>query len=355
MKFVKYFTVIFVVILLGCENNESHNTPENVESNQSKELIQFEALIFDLSNSIDSFWDGKSGWMNYSSEDDVRYQESIRFLLYMDSKHGTDNKNKIIESIKYSLLNFQLDNGAFVIEGDPGYVRTSLYVVGMLRAIDLYPDIVTEISNIENSIIVAADWIINTEKEWGGNHQIFGMIAMEAMARRYKTDIYLEHKNRIKDNLLSDFVHVNENMGFFPEGPKEWDNRLLMPIVQTQIMAAGYLNSLDNEPEIQNLLVKTINLFDYYFSEATMSIDITDSYDYENRYKPKGIESIPIEVPSVLFYSCKYLQRHCDLIDDEADIVYLFQNMQDNFVRDNYLTLFTDPYYRFAVMEELYK
>ncbi len=355
MKIIRSLVTITIIsitcLFYGCTEDSDVPFSSEIDTVESNESTQFKSLIRDLYLSIDSFWDGDSGWMNYSSELDVRYQETITFLLFMDSNYGTNNKDKVVSSIKYSLANLQDESGAFLIEGDFGYVRTSLYIVGMLKTLELYPEVVDDIPNIETSIKSAANWIMTVEKEWGGNHQIFGLAALELLNEKYHELAYLNHIEKLKFNLISDFVHVDENMGFFPEGPKEWDNRLLMPIVQTQIMATGFYLSLVDDPDLELLLKKTIRLFMHYFNPNTMKIDITDSYDYENRYLPLGVDSIPIEVPSVLLYSCLYLNEYCDLIDDSSDLVFLYQNMTENFVRDNYLTLFTDPFYRFAVME----
>ncbi|MCZ4336703.1 hypothetical protein [Shewanella colwelliana] len=338
----------------GCSGESDGRSDTTSEVIGTSGEAQFNLLVRELYDSIESHWDGEAGWMNYSSGLDVRYQESITFLLFMDSTYGTNNKSKIVSSIKYSLEYLQDGTGAFYIEGDLGYVRTSLYIVGMLKAIEVYPEIVLEVPNIEESIKSAANWIISVEKEWGGNHQIFGLIAFELLTRRYNDVAYSSQIARIKFNLVSDFVHVNDEMGYFPEGPKEWDNRLLMPIVQTQIMATGFYLSLTDDSDMKLLLEKTIRSFVHYFDSSSLRIDITDSYDFGNKYQPLGVHTIPIEVPSVLLYSCLYIGEYCDLIDEAAEIKLLHDNMRDNFVRDNYLTLFTDPYYRFAVMETIF-
>jgi len=163
MKIIKNLLTICLIcltcIISGCKKGSDDISNYEIDTVESNESTQFKSLIRDLYLSIESHWDGDSGWMYYSSGLDVRYQETITFLLFMDSKYGTNNKDKIVSSIKYSLANLQHESGAFYIVGDLGYVRTSLYIVGMLKTLELYPEVADEIPNIETRIKSAANWI----------------------------------------------------------------------------------------------------------------------------------------------------------------------------------------------------
>lgn len=311
----------------------------------------FKELSLGLYSKISHYWDSNSGWMDYHTNVDVSYQEVINYLSFVQAEFDVGDYDKIRKSINYSLSNLQSSSGAFYQNAGESYVRTSLYIISILNALESYPMLVSDVNNLTIRIKLAASWLSTQEKEWAGNHQIFTLIAFSLLYKKYGDSIYLTELYRIKSELVNDFVHIDNTNGYWPEAPNSWPNRLLTPYLQTQIIGMGYYLEITNDPELKELFIKELNFFNRHFDEYTLTFDITDSYSYINVYEPYGIDSINIGAPAVIAYSCKYTSSYCFLIQDPNKLYELYLLMVDNFERDGYSTLFTDSFYRFGAIK----
>jgi len=344
----KTLLVLMFFSLIGCKGSDSNIDERNIERFYSYDTI-FSILAIDLYNQIDSFWDGKEGWLEYKYN--ISPQQTIHYLSFIQEEYGVGDYEKIRKSIVYSISYLQSDSGAFYQESVESYVRTSLYVTAILKALKTYPELQIDVYNLTEKVKLAASWLSSQEKEWAGNHQIFALITFTLLHEQYEDSIYLDDLERIKDELINDFVHFDDSNGYWPEAPKNWSNRLLTPYLQTQIIGMGYYLKINNDEELKSLFIKELRFFNDHFDKNTLTIDITDSYSYVNQYEPMSITSIAIGAPAVLAYSCKYTARYCDFITNPDEILGLYELMVENFVKDEYLTLFTDSFYRFGVIK----
>lgn len=352
MTKIKTLLILMFFTLIGCKGSDNNIDEKNIEPSNVDDAI-FNLLAIDLYNQIDSFWDGKEGWLGYKDNVDISHQEAIHYLSFIQEKYGVGDYEKIKKSIAYSISYLQSDSGAFYQESVESYVRTSLYVIGILKALKIYPKLELDVYNLTEKVKLAASWLSSKEKEWAGNHQIFALIAFTLLHEHYEDSIYLADIERVKYELINDFVHFDDSNGYWPEAPKNWPNRLLTPYLQTQIIGMGYYLEINNDEELKSLFIKELRFFNDHFDKNTLTIDITDSYSYAHQYKPMSITSIPIGAPAVLAYSCKYTARYCNFITDSGELSELYGLMSDNFEKDGYLTLFTDSFYRFGVIKDI--
>ena len=118
-------------------------------------------------------------------------------------------------------------------------------------------------------------------------------------------------------------------------------------------MFGGYyllLNPADQD--FTNLFHKEIAMFAGYADMDTLSLDVTDSYAYPSYYVEWG-DFMPLSLPSVPWFACIHAARYCDKLNDSLFQAQYFDNLLANFERDDFITLYTDSYLRYAVIEEI--
>ncbi len=208
-------------------------------------------------------------------------------------------------------------------------------------------------SSLANEIYESASWVANLDRPWYGNHDIAALLAFHRLFQLTGDSRYATFAEAKRQQLLDAFVHVDSTTGYWPESPPDWSNRLLTDYLQVQIVFGGYYLLLNPDDQaFRDLFQKEIALFATYADMDNLSLDVTDSYAYPDYYLDWG-DSVPLSFPSVPWFACLHAGRYCERLSDSQFQARYFDNLLANFERDDLVTLFTDSYLRYAVIEEI--
>ncbi|NVJ60871.1 MAG: hypothetical protein HWE27_10800 [Gammaproteobacteria bacterium] len=292
----------------------------------------------------DAAWNQIGGWGEF--ENDISYQEIISFYVHYDKHFNLETRTKIIVSILFSISNLQTAEGGYIQNGKPSYVRTSQYLTGLLLVIERDASIYNKIPWLDESIKKSAYWLIANTKGWAGNQTLSALITFSLLKDKYAETQFSEHYDFLRQYLFEDFEDRGDSEGFWPEAPKTWSNRLLTPYLQTQIMFAGYYLELNSDPEFERYFLKLLKFFSNIANFDNLTLDVSSSYSYAD-----GDEHfINLTAPVTLIYVCKYLDLYCEYAKSESTLRQHIQNFWGDAERNNYLTLYTDSYYRMYIM-----
>jgi hypothetical protein len=285
--------------------------------------------------------------------DDISYQEVILYLttlnVYYDDVFSVEN---IKDSVHWSFLNLRAPAGGFEQDGEVGgLVRTSLYLFSLASSCLLDVRLLPVCEEYASEILESATWVSGSPRPWAGNHDLAALLMFYQLFQLTSNLDYYEMYSVKRTQLIAGFVHKTDDLGYWPEAPSGWSNRLLTPYLQTQIIFAGYylvLNPLDSE--FKQLFIKESNLFASYADMRSLLLDVTASYDYIDG---ESDETIPLVHPSVVYHLCLQTGLYCDFANDSSHEALFYESMVTNFAQDGDVTLFSDSFLRFGVIPEI--
>jgi hypothetical protein len=330
-----------------------------VNNNASERMLFFDndcssyeknIILFDV---ISKGYNSNGFFGESSSNIDISYQEVISFIsmlnIYYDDLFP---KDEIIKSVRWSFNNLRQDNNGFMQNGIvDAPVRTSLYIFSLIHSCSLDSRLDELCIEFLDVIIQSAKWVSEYETPWSGNHDLAALLMLYKLYEYTNySDIFDMYESK-RSALISNFVHIDSEKGFWPEAPSNWTNRLLTAYIQTQILFAGYYLFLnEDDEEFREIFTKEARLFELYANMESLELDISDSYDFKGN---NDDSMIPLGSPSVAWHLCLQSNLYCDLISSKDFLDKFFFNMTNNFNRDQGVTYYSDSYLRFGVIEEI--
>lgn len=323
MKFI--FNFFFILIYFQCNS-------------QTLDLFLDHKFI-----EIESTWDERGFWGDALQNKDNRYNEAILFYLSCEKKEVSYYETRILKAIKFSIEHFQLENGAFMHEGQQSHIRTSLFLYAIAKVGLKYPILFEEI-DIVNSINKAVNWLKAPHK-FASNHNIAAMLALKTLYQVTKKSYYLDLHLFYRKLIINSY----NTKGYWPEAPKDWSNRLNIPylFVQSFLIEEYLLYNKDEKIKIlyQNLVFFMFNRIDV----KNCKVDVTESI---GNFSSKGISSLNFSVAS--FFWSSRLKFKSDNFNKEQIIKKCISNFNYE-TKDSFILNYTDIYYRFAIIESLKK
>jgi len=339
---------------LDCNDNNA-----NVYPGENALVLSFdndcssdERNIFLLNKIVPQF--NSLGYFSKANErEDISYQEVVSFLtqlnIHYDDVYSLQN---IKDSIRWSFDNLRETAGGFKQNGTVrATVRTSLYLFSVANSCMLDVRLTPICDEYAGEILESASWVSNFPTPWPGNHDLAALLMFQRLFQLTSNAEYYQMYSLKRGELIQGFVHKTVDTGYWPEAPATWKNRLLTPYMQTQIIFAGYYLVLNpQDSEFKELFIKEANLFSNYADMASLTIDVSDSYDYidsesDIRYR--------LGHPSVVYHLCLQADLYCEFVNDSVHAALYYDSMLTVFRRDDGITLFSDSFLRYGVIPEL--
>lgn len=306
-------------------------------------LVETDQRIFD---SLENMWNEDGFWGKAKQNMDNRCNEAIVFYNYYGKKYGKNFGDKLEKSIIFSLYNLRGPGGGFLQENRESYMRTAMYIIGVsevLREHDLNEEDVI-LRELDSSI----DYLINNmpHSQNISNQDIAVMVAFYELYLTTQKEEFLMLWEQMRDYLISVFIFEGDETGYWPEAPSSWSTRIHVPYLQTQIMLLGfYLNELNIEDkEMLTLFNFLVNKYTSFLNLDNLSLNVKESLGLYS------VNTVPIEVPSVFWFSCNLSDRFCDIKKERKKEVIEKTYFELLNHKDSDILMCTDSFYRFGII-----
>ena len=306
-----------------------------------------------LATTISGAFNDQGYFGDASDLEDISYQESVTYLSLVNKYYGDIiSVDDLGDSIIWSFNTLRDSEGGLKQNGVvSGVVRTSLYLFSVSNACMIDSRLLEVCNTLAEELLSSARWVSAANREWFGNHDLAALLMFYRLFQLTDNQDYFDMYAEKRSQLLAGFVHIDSDNGYWPEAPTHWANRLLTEYLGLQIMLSGYYLVLNpDDQEFSALIKKEVNVFSSYANMSKLELDVSDSYAFPQNYSS---DTLPLGSPSVAWFSCLHADIYCELLSDPAFLGLYVENMLLNFDRDNQVTLFTDSFLRYGVIEEL--
>lgn len=304
-----------------------------------------DSIYYDLFHYLEGEWNEEGFWGKAKENLDNSYNEAISYYLFMDKAYNLNSFNKISKSINYSFKFLRAPSSGFYQNGKKGkasFMRSAMYLNALAKVYEFYK---IDINRYKNEIETALKWMNEYKRPYTGNQGIVAMHTYKLWSELLKSDEIELYYNNMRKWVISDFINVNDSVGFWPEGPRDW--KINVPYAQLQSIFLGQYLLDYKDPVLLKLYEKQLNSFYYYYSYNPLKLNVTES---SGPYKKKGIKALHVSTASV-FYLREYLLNNKVLKNNK-----LFNECYKNFLKkkiDYPTNLFTDGYCRFGIIKEI--
>lgn len=328
------FIFLFILFFLNC--------PHGFGQQQILDDFLKEELSALMAN-----WKSEGYWPRAKEDLDNRYNEAIllSFMKWKGSNRDTTFYQNLKKTIYYSISHLQNNEGFFVQNNKSSHMRTSLFLKGIIKSLEECPDLLND-KKILNGILSACS-ALEKPHPFAFNQNIAAMSVYYSLYKILGQKYYFEMYTFYRQLLLKEFVELEKGLGYWPEAPVNWKNRLNIPYLFVQsMMLQDYLIACDDEEmrirhvKLNKLIYQNVNLDD-------VEINVENSI---GNYASKGIKSVPISVAS--FFWMQPIYQTLDKTQKQAILKKCIENFRANAKKDNVI-LYTDLYYRFAMINEI--
>ncbi|MET7028791.1 hypothetical protein [Sediminicola luteus] len=290
---------------------------------------------------IEKTWNERGYWGKGFENKDNRYNEAITFYLSIETEEISYYNSRIKKAILFSIENLQNKEGAFIQEGESSHIRTSLFLHGLAKVANKYPEIFNQ-EKIRISVNKAVKWL-ETPHKFSSNHNMASMLALKSLYNVTCNNSYLKLHHFYRNIILRDY---NES-GYWPEAPKDWNNTLNTPylFVQHFLLEEYLLNNTDEhitklKNNLSNFIYSKINL-------KTCSVDVRGSL---GNFKKNNVENLRFSVAS-FFWSSEIFKK---LSNHQRNSI--LEKCVNNFKLETEKAEIlnnTDVFYRFGIIKPL--
>jgi len=311
---------------------------------QGQNITLIDSILLNMYDELEQEWNNKGYWGEARIEKDNRYNEAIIFYAKMNSFYKINNIKKVKKAISYSFLNFQEDNGAFIQENKPSYVRTAMFLIGLAECYNVYKQL--NYKKYLNEINKALKYLYNSPRSYTGNQGIAALTAFYLWSQILNKDSVIQYFIKQREFIINDFIQIDSTKGFWPEGPRHWS--INVPYAQIQSIFLGkYLLLNPNDKKLLKLYKTQLNSFFYLYDLDSMNINVINS---AGNFRKNGIKTVKSSTPSVFFL--KAFLYNDTLTNSEKIIIKSYQHYKEKYAKRKYV-LSTDAYYRFGIIKEI--
>ncbi|AXT57339.1 hypothetical protein D1815_16895 [Aquimarina sp. AD1] len=294
---------------------------------------------------LEKNWNDKGYWGDALENIDNRYNEAITFYFFMEEENVKLYNQRIKKAIEFSFDNLQGENGAFLQNNRPSHIRTSLFLHGIGKISEKHPDIL-ENTIVKKGIRKACNWL-KEPHAFATNHNMAAMLAMYSLYHSTCDIFYFDLFKLYRDNILKNYIPVDEENGYWPEAPSNWRNRLNVPYLLVQSFLLQEYLLINEDEDVEMRFNKLVNFVFKQINVNKCSINVRNSI---GNFKKNNIKDLNISVAS--FFWMHNLQNKLTKRQQKKLLIQSF-NFFDSSCKKAPVLLYTDLYYRFAIINQL--
>jgi hypothetical protein len=298
-------------------------------------------------SSVMAKWNSEGYWPRAKENMDNRYNEAI-LLSFVKWKHANWNTTfyrNLKKTIYYSIDYLQNEEGFFVQNNKSSHMRTSLFLKCLIKPLEEHPDLLKDEKILLG--ISRACKALEKPHPFAYNQNIAAMSAFYSLYKVFGKKYYFEKYTFYRDLLLKEFIELDKEFGYWPEAPEDWKNRLNVPYLFVQsMMLQDYLISCE-DMEMHDRHIKLNKLIYQNVNIGEVELNVENSI---GNFASKGIKTVPVSVAS--FFWMQPINETLDKSQKQEILRKCIENFRANVNKDN-VVLYTDLYYRFAMINEI--